>query len=138
MFLTSDELNSIVDISLITKLTADDSDIVDTVIAESIETMKGYLSKYYDTEAIFSKEGDDRSLTVLKKLKDIVVYELYTRNPRSMNEVAEKKYSEAMNWLEKLNTGEFCDKSLPVPVVTAETVPTSVSCGSNPKYKSNF
>ena len=138
MFLDIDELKSIVDINLINKITADDDTIVETIISESIDSMKSYLSKYYDTEVIFSKEGTERSLNVLKKLKDIVVYEIYTRNPRSMNEVAEKKYSEAINWLEKLNTGEFSDKSLPIPTVELVETQTSMRTGSNQKYQSNF
>ena len=138
MFLTSDELNSIVDLNLINKLVAKNNAIVDVVISESVEMMKSYLSKFYDTDAIFSKENNDRNLNVLKKLKDIVVYELYTRNPRAMNEVAEKKYAEAINWLEKLNTGEFADKSLPIPVVESSETQTSIRTGSNTKYQSNF
>jgi phage gp36-like protein len=138
MFLTRDELNSIIDLNLIGKIVADNDAIVDTIISESIEMMKSYLSKHYDSDAIFLQENNSRNLNVLKKLKDIVVYELYTRNPRAMNEVAEKKYVEAVNWLEKLNTGEFADKSLPVPNPDIEPVEMSIRSGSNPKYTSNF
>ncbi len=137
-FLIEAELKSIVDPNLVNKITVDDSSIVETIISESIDMMKSYLSKYYDTAAIFSKEGTERSLSVLKKLKDIVVYEIYTRNPRSMNEVTEKKYNEAINWLEKLNTGEFSDKSLPVPSKDIEPAEMAIRSGSNSKYTSNF
>lgn len=138
MFLTSDELISIVDHNLVSKLTADNSSIVNTIITESIETMRSYLSKYYDADAIFDKEDTARNINVLKKLKDIVVYEIYTRNPRAMNAVAEKKYNEAINWLEKLNEGKFTDKTLPVPAPEVPSVQTSMRLGSNQKYQSNF
>jgi phage gp36-like protein len=49
----------------------------------------------------------------LKYLKDIVIYEVYMRHTRQINEAAQKRYNEAMNFLEKLNTGDFFISTLP-------------------------
>ena len=111
-FLTKAELKTVATIPIIDKLTATDDSIVVEIIEESISLMKGYLSKYYDVTAIFTAEGDERHKTVLKKLKDICIYEIYERHTREQNLVAKRRFEEVMLWLEKLNTGEFYDKTL--------------------------
>ncbi len=115
-FLEKYELKTVAQVPIIDKITNLDDDIVKTIIDESISLMKGYLSRRYDVDLIFSKTGYERHLTVLKKLKDIVIYEIYERHTREQNAVAARRYNEAMLWLEKLNTGEFSDHTLPEPV----------------------
>jgi phage gp36-like protein len=114
MFLEKSELKTVAQISLIDKIINLDDEIVENIIDESISLMKSYMSRFYDVEAIFNKEGDARHKATLKRLKDIVIYEIYERHTREHNAVAMRRYNEAMNWLEKLNTGEFGDKTLPI------------------------
>jgi DNA-binding transcriptional ArsR family regulator len=112
-FLVKAELKTVATIPIIDKITNLDDEIVENIIDESISLMKGHLSRYYDAGKIFDKEGGERHLTVLKYLKDIVIYEIYERHTREQNEVALRRYGEAMDWLEKLNTGEHGDNTLP-------------------------
>lgn len=112
-FLTKEELNTVATMPIIGKITNFDDAIVEDIINESIALMKGYLSRFYDVELIFSMTGNERHLAVLKKLKDIVIYEIYERHTREQNAVAQRRFSEAMSWLEKLNTGEHGDHTLP-------------------------
>jgi phage gp36-like protein len=113
MFLSQNELKTVADKAIIVLITDMDEEIVDQVIAESIDLMSSYLSRYYDVQNIFNKQGVARNLTVLKYLKDIVIYEVYMRHTRQINEAAQKRYNEAMNFLEKLNTGDFFISTLP-------------------------
>jgi len=113
MFLSQNELKTVADKAIIVLITDMDEEIVDQVIAESIDLMSSYLSRYYDVQNIFNKQGAARNLTVLKYLKDIVIYEVYMRHTRQINEAAQKRYNEAMNFLEKLNTGDFFISTLP-------------------------
>ena len=53
-FLTKEELKTVSTTELINKLTANDDSIINDIIDESISLMRGYLSKYYDVDAIFS------------------------------------------------------------------------------------
>lgn len=141
MFLTKDELKTVSTVQLIDKLTAQDDDIVDTIIAESIALMSSYLAKYYDVGLIFSATAENRHLNVLKKLKDIVIYELYERHTREQNKVAQRRYEEAMNWLEKLNTGEFRDATLPTPPEPDDITdiqPDTIRYGGNTRYSSIY
>lgn len=112
-FLVKEELKTVSQIPIIDKIVGMDDNIVNEIIEESIAIMKSDLSRFYDAELIFSKEGNERHKNVLKKLKDIVIYEVYERTTRDQNAVAERRYKEAMYWLEKLNTGEKGDGTLP-------------------------
>lgn len=142
MFLTQDELKTVATASIIDKITAGDAEIVSTIIAESISLMAGYLSKRYDASAIFAAEGADRHLTVLKRLKDIAIYEIYERHTREQNAVAMRRYNEAMLWLEKLNTGEFYDSTLPPKPVpedsTTGTDSEDIRFGGYTRYTNNY
>jgi phage gp36-like protein len=113
MFLTKEELKTVAQIGIIDKITGLDDEIAANIIDESIALMKGYLSRFYDVNAIFDATGGDRNLAVVKKLKDIVIYEIYERHTREQNASAQRRYAEAMLWLEKLNTGEFGDGTIP-------------------------
>ncbi len=140
VFLSQEELKTVVDVNLIGKITASDDTITIIIINESIDFMKSYLSRYYDAEVIFSKRDTYRSLNILKHLKNIVVYELYIRHSRAINEVAQHRYNETMHWLEELNTGKFFDSSLPAKIIEPNTPDpqSTFRGGSNTKYTSSF
>lgn len=112
-FLTKEELKTVSDINIVNKITALDDDIVNDIIDESIALMTSYLSRFYDATSIFAKENNERNKHIIKKLKDIVIYEVYERHSREPNAVAERRYNIAMRWLEKINTGEQGDGTLP-------------------------
>lgn len=106
-FLTEEELKTVATSEVINLITQNEDEIVATIIAESIDLFSSYLYKYYDTEAIFAAEGEDRSKVLLKYLKDVVIHEIYIRRSRNFNEVAKMRYDEAMIWLEKIAKGEI-------------------------------
>ena len=145
-FLSKTELATVADpaiINLITGTTTGTDTIADQCIAEGISVMKSYLSRYYDVAAIFNATGDARDLTVLHHLKNIVIYEIWIRHSRNVNEVAKLRFDEAMNWLEKLNKGTFMIKTLP-PVAGSLPSPgsqdgqdTRFGVG-NTKYENRF
>jgi len=139
-FLNKEELKTVSTISVIDKITGPNFDVVDDIVQESINLMKGYLSRYYDAEAIFSARGNDRHRTVLKRLKDIVIYELYERHTREQNAVAARRFNEAMKWLEELNSGELADKTLPPIPPTDDPAGTSgeMRFGGNKQYPSIY
>lgn len=141
-FLVKTDLKTGADPAIIDKLINSDLTILEGsegIIAQSIALMKGYLSKYYDIEAIFSTTGANRHLTVLKHLKSIVTFEVFLRTNRDPGKALQMKNDEAMKWLENLNTGEFFDKTLPREVIAPDAVDTSkMGFGSNKKYDSRY
>ena len=140
MFLVKSELKTVAQIPIIDKIINMDDEIVVDIVNESISMMKGYLSRYYDAETIFAQEGENRHKMVLKRLKDIVIYEIYERHTRDQNAVAMRRWQEAMAWLEKLNTGEFSDHTLPtIPEVDDSTGATGdTRFGGNKRYGSIY
>jgi phage gp36-like protein len=141
MFLKKEELKTVGQISIIDKITNNNDEIVENIIEESISLMKGYLSRYYDAETIFAQEGNLRHKATLKRLKDIVIYEIYERHTREQNLVAARRYQEAMAWLEKLNSGEFSDHTLPsIPDDEEDTngITGDTRFGGNKKYNSEY
>jgi hypothetical protein len=139
MFLEKDELKTVAVEEIIHKIIGGDDEIVTNIVAESIALMKGYMSRFYDVEEIFNKQGTERHLATLKRLKDIVIYEIYERHTRNQNAVAARRYNEAMDWLEKLSTGELGDKTLP-PIKPVEPVGQTGESrfGGNQQYTSIY
>lgn len=139
-FLSKEELATVAAMPTINKLTADNPYVIEQIIDESISLMSSYLARHYDTDAIFSATGNSRHLTVLKYLKDIVIFEIYDRLTREENEVAHRRYETAMAWLADLNTGTLADPSLPPTPVEPGTDAASgdVRFGSNTQYQSRY
>ncbi len=141
MFLEKNELKTVAQVAIVDKITNLDNSIVNDIIDESISLMSGYLSKHYNYELIFSQTGAQRHKAVLKRLKDIVIYEIYERHTREQNAVAARRYNEAMKWLEELNTGERGDKTLPPKVedpTSAEGTVGDTRYGGNTRYHSIY
>lgn len=143
MFLKKSELNTVATDEIINKIINNDDAIVDDIILESIDVVSTYLYQYFDTEVIFAKTANDRNRTVLKHLKGIVIYEIYTRRTKQINEVAKSRYDEAMLWLEKVSEGKI-KPPLPVRVLdtngdgTPDAPATFMKLGSNKTYKNHF
>lgn len=143
MFLEKAELKTVGTDEIINKIINNDDSIVTDIILESIDLVSTYLYQYFDTEVIFAKAGDERSKTILKHLKGIVIHEIYTRRTKTTNEVAKEKYDEAMLWLEKVSEGKI-KPPLPVRIVdsdgdgTPDKPATFLKLGSRKNYSNHF
>ena len=143
MFLEKTELKTVATDEIINKIINNDDSIVTDIVLESIDVVSTYLYQYFDTEVIFSKTGTERNLTVLKHLKGIVIYEIYIRRTKMLNEVAKSRYDEAMLWLEKVSEGKI-KPPLPIRVIdtdgngTPDTPATFMKLGSRKTYQNHF
>ncbi len=139
-FLTEQELRTVATPEVVNLITSNNDAIVVEIIDESIDLMKSYLFRHYDTDLIFSAVGDERSKVVLKYLKDIVIYEIYIRRTKHYNEVAKLRYDEAMLWLEKVSSGKI-DVNLPSKQIdenTPEHEGSFMKLGSRRTYKNHW
>lgn len=143
MFLEKAELKTVGVDEIINRIINDDDTIVTEIIAESIDVMIGYLFQYFDTEAIFSATDNARNLTVVKHLKGIVLFEIYTRRTKQLNEVAKLRYDEAMLWLEKVSKGTI-KPNLPPKLIdtdgdgTADSQVPFMKLGSRKNYQNGW
>jgi hypothetical protein len=135
-FLTEAELKTRAHLEIITAITRDDSTIVPIIISESISLMKGYLSSRYDVGTIFQATGVDRDEVVLKMLKDIVLYAIYSLgNPQMMTKIVKDNFEAAMDWLKGVQSQKI---NPDLPVMDASNPVTYVRAGSNPRRKSHY
>lgn len=142
-FLIKDELRTVATLEIINLITNNNDTIVNDVIAESIDLMSGYLYQYYNTELIFSKEGTERNLTLLKHLKAIVIFEVSIRRKCPISKYAEDAKNEALLWLEKVAEGKI---KPPLPIRekdtdgdgVADTAATFLKLGGRKNYQNHF
>lgn len=138
MFLEIDELKTVRTAPIVELITNSDDDTVNEIINESIDIMKSYLFKYYDTDVIFNAVGEERSKMILKYLKDIVIYEIHKIRATRFDEVLKLDYDEAIGWLDKVSTGKI-DADLPLKIIegTDEAKPF-MRIGSRQTYRNHF
>jgi phage gp36-like protein len=143
MFLTQAELKTVSTVENINLIVNNDEEIVNTIIQECIDVMHTYLFKYYDADAIFAKEGEQRSRIIIKYLKDLSIYEIYMRRSKQANAVVEKRQEEAMIWLEKVAKGEIVP-DLPKKMIDTDgdgevdAATPFMKFGSRKSYKNHF
>ena len=106
-FLTKEELKTKAPVDIINLIVNSDDSTVNNIINENIDAMKSYIFKYYDTDKIFNAEGINRSMVVLKHLKSLVIADVYDIRKNEIPPSTEKKYDEAMRWLEKVGKGDI-------------------------------
>ena len=62
--------------------------------------MRGYLSKRYDCDVIFSASGEARNQLILMMVIDIAVYHIFCiHNPMKLSQVRKDRYERAVEWM---------------------------------------
>ncbi|SMO48193.1 phage protein Gp36 family protein [Solitalea koreensis] len=135
-FLTKDELLTHLYGEVIDNISQNDDDIVIAAIDAAIAEAKGYLSRY-DLEALFSADPKDAILLV--RVKDIAVWHFLVLGNQSIElEFREARYTEAVKWLEKIQSGKSVPQGWPLPT-PSESDPAGVfKYGSNPKRNNHY
>ena len=137
-FLTKDELKTRSHIEIIDTITRSDDTIIDMIISESITYMKGYLNARYDVDAVFAATGTNRDPVVLKILKAIVIYEIYSSsNPQMMTQVVKDNNDRALKWLEKVQETEI-NPDLPLKKDADSNVLLTAKYGSNNPRENHY
>lgn len=142
-FLTLAELKTKTTIEIINLITNSDATTVDEIIAENIDLIKSYLFKYYDVDAIFNAVNEARSKIVVKHLKSLVIPDIFEIRGKELSALAEKKYDEAMRWLELMSKGTI-EADLPAKAIDTDGDGETDSnqpfmrLGSNKSYKNHY
>ena len=153
MFLTYQELKSVLYEYQLDEITETSPDIAEMAINAAVEEMKSYLSPTgqvrwrdgrprYDVAAIFSATGRSRNALVLELCKSIALY--YVCRLANVDIIQERvmdRYDRAIDWLEKVaGVGKYADApgiapDLPVlPSGTDETAQQAFRYGSREKF----
>lgn len=100
---------------IIDALVRDDETLVEICEDRAIAEMRGYLSKRYDCNAIFSASGEKRNQLVLMMVIDIAVYHIFCiHNPQKLSQVRKDRYERAVEWMKAVANEEVSIDSAPL------------------------
>jgi hypothetical protein len=153
MFLTTEELKSVLYEYQLSEITESDADIPVMAINAAVEEVTSYLSPTdqikwrdgrprYDVAAIFSATGAARNAMILSLVKSIALYQIcQLANVDIIQERVIQRYDRAIEYLEKVaGIGKYKD-SAPIapnfPVLPAgdeETAKKAFRFGSREKF----
>lgn len=112
MFLTDNDYNQLIQEDDLDLVQQSDPYLRLKMEETAIEEMSGYLRNKYDVAAIFVEaddiDNDTRNRTIVMFCMDICLYHLHSSVPsRLVPELREKRYENAIKWLEKVCTGKI-------------------------------
>ena len=91
-------------------LVRDDETLVEICEDRAIAEMRGYLSKRYDCNAIFSTTGKKRNQLILMMVIDIAVYHIFCiHNPQKLSQVRKDRYERAVEWMKAVASEKGAD-----------------------------
>jgi len=122
--LTLDDITVTITEDILNEVIEGDETILDTLELRALGEMTGYLSIRYDAASCYDRtlinpnppthNGYSAISTVLQYLVDIMLYHAHARiMPDNVPELREKRYKNAVSWLEKVADG-FIAPALPV------------------------
>lgn len=155
MFITKEEMRSVMYAYQLEEITENDDTIVTMAIASAVAEMKSYLNPsnqkrwddgrpLYDVNKIFAAEGDARDPLILELCKDIACYRVCRlANVDIIHEHVKERYDRAIDWLSKVaGVGEYSNAPTLTPdLPTVEPKPDEDSerlafrYGSRPKFQ---
>jgi len=109
----------------------------DTSLDEAEQMAQAEISAYlrprgYDLPLLFGYAGSSRPMDLVMRMIDVVLYHLHTSVvTRATPAKVEKRYNDAVSWMNKINGGEL-DPDFP-KITVGDSTPT-LKLGSNPKY----
>jgi len=96
-------------------LVREDESLIEICEDRAIAEMRGYLSRRYDCNRIFSAAGSDRNQLVLMMAIDIAVYHLFCiHNPQKLSAIRKDRYERAKEWLRQVASEEISIDGAPL------------------------
>jgi phage gp36-like protein len=118
MFIEKTDLVKAIRLEEINQITRNDDLTVTHCIESGVAEIKGYLTKHFDIDAIFSATGNSRDMLIVQFAIDIAIYNLIaTQPPGQDTEDRYERYKRAINWLKGVRDGEILSN---LPLATPE------------------
>ncbi|EFA43069.1 hypothetical protein HMPREF0645_2510 [Hallella bergensis DSM 17361] len=115
-------------------LVRDDGTLVEICEDRAIAEMRGYLSKRYDCNAIFSASGEERNQLILMMVIDIAVYHIFCiHNPQKLSQVRKDRYERAVEWMKAVANEEVSIDGAPLLPEEDRARKSALMFKSNPK-----
>ncbi len=108
MFITEEDYRVVIGENALKVVSQASQEIRDNAELEACEEIAGYLRPKYDTEAVFSAEGENRNRLVVMYAADIALYHMIAAMPQKMgSEIRKERYERAIKWLEGVQAGKI-------------------------------
>ncbi len=132
MFINKEDYKVVIGDAALKVVSQETPENLENAETEAIEEISGYLRPVYDTNAIFSAEGNARNRLIVMYTADIALYHLAASQPGRMGgEIRKERYERAIRWLEGVQAGKIVP-DLPAAVFD-EGSSFGTSFRSNPK-----
>lgn len=119
MFITEEDYRVVIGDAALKVVSQTSSENRSNAELEAMEEIAGYLRPKYDTDAIFSAEGDARNKLIVMYTADIALYHMVSAMPQKMgSEVRKERYERAVKWLEGVQSGRIIPD---LPLATDES-----------------
>lgn len=115
-------------------LVRDDETLVEICEDRAIAEMRGYLSKRYDCNAIFSAAGEERNQLILMMVIDIAVYHIFCiHNPQKLSQVRKDRYERVVEWMKAVANEKISIDGAPLLPEEDRAKKSALMFKSNPK-----
>ena len=133
-FIRIEDYDASIHQEILDSLIRSDASIIEICEDRAIAEMRGYMSKRYDCDKIFSAEDENRSQIVLMMAIDIAIYHIFCiHNPRMMSEIRVSRYERAVEWLKGVRSGDITIDGLPIVEDTVRNSSSQYQIRSNRK-----
>lgn len=138
MFIEASEIKTHLQDYQVEQITNGDVSIVISAIDAAVAEVKSYIASRYDTDAIFSQTGRNRSQLIVIHVKNIAVWNLMRlANVDAIYERYRDAYNDTINYLTKVSEGTLVP-DLPYRQTPDGTPPGTLQISSNPKFHHDF
>lgn len=139
MFITEDDYRVVIGDTALKVVSQSTPENRTNAELEAREEISSYLRPTYDTEAIFTAEGDSRNRLIVMFTCDIALYHMVSALPQKLgSEVRKERYERAVKWLEGVQAGKIIPD---LPLATndkGDTVTTGLLLTSQKPLRHNW
>lgn len=133
-FLSQTDYKTLIQDHVLNQVINNDPALLDDAELMAISEMEGYLGARYDTQAIFSKTGNDRHKALVMFALDMTLYHLHSRvSPRNISQLRVDRYNRAIEWLQNVVNGAL-NPDLPHKTTDEGEYVSNIRYGSNDKF----
>lgn len=108
MFITTEDYRVVIGDTALKVVSQASPENRENAEAEAIEEISSYLRPTYDTQAVFSADGEGRNRLIVMYAADIALYHMAASQPQKLgSEIRKERYERAIKWLEGVQAGKI-------------------------------
>ena len=120
-------------------LVRDDETVIEICEDRAIAEMRGYLSRRYDCDLIFSATDAERNQLILMMAMDIAIYHVFSiHNPQKISQIRKDRYDRAMEWLKQVANENISIDGAPTLSEEDQRTKSTFIMTSNPKRVNHY